>query len=187
MLSRALGTSIFVLVTTILPIAQNSSKMSLPAPKLVLSLAKTVYGVDEEIEAIVTLENVGTNGFYVPKYLGGGYDDLGFSVYIVSSGEPYCIVQASYACGKTKRRSVDQILRDDFLLLPPHGLIGLHVRLRTKCVGRIPALPPGAYDVAAGYSGSGMCLPDLGNKHTPFPVLHSKVETVRTHFEITGR
>ena len=185
MFSDILRTSIFVLLTPILPIAHNNSEMS-PPPKLVLSLAKSVYRVGEEIEATVTLENAGTNGLYVPKYLGGGFSDLGFNVFIVRGGVPYCIVEANWSCGKAKRRSVDQILRDDFLLLPPGGLIGLHVRLRTNCVP-IPPLPPGIYEVAARYSGSGMCLPDLGNKHTQFPVLRSKVETVRTPFELAEK
>ena len=103
------------------------------------------------------------------------------------NGEPYCIVEGSFVCGKVKRRTVDQLLRDDFLLLPSGGLFGLHVRLRTSCVpvGVTPPLSPGTYEIAAEYSGSGGCLPDLGNKLTQFPVLRSRLEPVRTPFELT--
>lgn len=185
MASRLAGTGIFILAT-ILSAAQNGANPSQPATKLSLTLAKSVYGVGEEIEATVVLENVGTNSFYVPKYFNMA-DDLGFAVHIVRNGEPYCFVQAQVTCGKAKRRSVDQVLRDDFFLLQPGGLIGLHVRLSTKCMGQIRPLPPGTYEVAAEYSSSGGCLPSLGNKHTPFPVLQAKVETVYAHLELTEK
>ncbi len=187
MLQWVVRAGVFVLATTVLSNAQGKTETGPPSPKVALSLTQSVYKAGEPVEATVTLENVGSNSLYVPKHLGGGYDDLGFRVYIVRNGEPYCIVEGSFVCGKVKRRSVEQLLKDDFLLLPSGGLIGLHVRLRTSCVrtGVIPPLPPGTYEIAAEYAGSGGCLPDLNNKPTQFPIVQSRVKAVRTHFELT--
>jgi hypothetical protein len=165
----------------------SSFVASSPSPKLVASLARSVYKVGEAVEVTVTLENAGKESFYVPKELNSGYDDVGFQVYLLRNGEPYCVVTAEYNCltKKTKRQTIEQLLSDRFLLLPSGGMIGFHARLPTSCNFGMPALPPANYEVVADYSGSGGCLPDLSNKRTPFPVLHSKVEGVRIQFELT--
>ncbi|MGA9814915.1 MAG: hypothetical protein WBQ64_19195 [Terriglobales bacterium] len=138
------------------------------------------------MEVTVTLENVGKESFYVPKEAGGGNGDVGFDVYILRNGEPYCVVSANYSCITKKRHSTEHLLNEHFLLLPPGGLLGLHTWLRTtSCVPGIPALAPGIYEVSAGYSGMGGCVPDLSNKHTQFPILRSRIKGVLMQFELT--
>jgi len=188
MLQRVMVASVLVLATAVVSNAQSEATPSSPLPKLVASLARSTYKVGENVELTVTLENVGKEGFYVPKELGGGYDDVGFELYLLRNGEPYCVVEVQYNCltRKPKRRGVKQLLSDYFLLLPPGGLIGLHTWLRTtSCVPGIPALPPGKYEVSAAYSGMGDCVPDLSNKRTQFPILQSRVKGVRMQFELT--
>src|ERR1700730_17869760 len=78
------------------------------------------------------------------KDLNSGYDDVGFQVYLLRNGEPYCVVTAEYNCltKKTKRQNIEQLLSDRFLLLPSGGMIGFHTRLPTSCHFGMPALPP---------------------------------------------
>ena len=188
MLQRVMAASVLVLASAIVSNAQSEATASSPAPKVGASLARSVYKVGEPVEVTVTLENAGKESFYVPKELGGGFDDVGFELYLLRNGEPYCVVEVQYNCltRKPKRRSVEQVLSDHFLLLPPGGLVGLHTWLRTtSCVPGIPPLPPGKYEVSATYSGMGDCVPDLANKRTQFPILQSRVKGVRMEFEIT--
>jgi hypothetical protein len=188
MLKKAIAIGVLlVAAAAVVSNAQSKATASSPSPKLVASLARSVYKVGEAVEVTVTLENAGKESFYVPKELNSGYDDVGFQVYLLRNGEPYCVVIADYNCltKKTKQQNIEQLLSDRFLLLPSGGMIGFHTRLRTSCQFGMPALPPANYEVVAEYSGSGGCLPDLSNKRTPFPVLHSKVKGVRMQFELT--
>src|ERR1700737_3078297 len=98
MLHRVMAASVLVLASALVSNAQNKATPSSPSPKLVASLARSVYKVGETVEVTVILENVRKESFYVPKALGGGYGDVGFDVYILRSGEPYCVVSASYNC-----------------------------------------------------------------------------------------
>jgi hypothetical protein len=185
MLRRVMAASVLVLASAIVSNAQSEATPSSPSPKLVASIAKSVYKVGEEVEVTVTLENVGKESFYIPKELA---DDLGFEVELLRNGEPYCVVEVQYNClgKKYKRQSVEQLLSDHFFLLRPGGLVGLHTWLRTtSCVPGIPALPPGKYEVSAAYSGTGDCVPDLSNKRTQFPILQSRAKGVRMQFELT--
>ena len=50
------------------------------------------------MEVTVLWKNVGKESFYVPKEAGGGNGDVGFDVYILRNGEPYCVVSANYPC-----------------------------------------------------------------------------------------
>jgi hypothetical protein len=188
MLQRVMAASVLVLASAVVSNAQSEATPSSPSPKLVASIAKSVYKVGEAVEVTVTLENVGKESFYVPKELGGGYDDVGFELYLLRNGEPYCVVSVQYNClgKKHKRQSVEQLLSDHFLLLRPGRLVGLHTWLRTtSCLPGIPALAPGKYAVSAAYSGMGDCVPDLSNKRTQFPILQSRVKGVRMQFELT--
>ena len=188
MLQRVVAAGVLILASAVVSTAQSGAISSSLAPKVEASLARSVYKVGEPVEVTVTLENAGKESFYVPKDLGGGFDDIGFELYLLRNGEPYCVVEVQYNClaRNPKRRSVEQLLSDHFLLLPPGGLVGLHTWLRTtSCVPGIPALPPGKYEVSAAYSGMGDCVPDLSNKHTQFPILQSKVKGVRMQFELT--
>jgi hypothetical protein len=186
MLHRVMAASVLVLASALVSNAQNKATPSSPSPKLVASLARSVYKVGETVEVTVILENVRKESFYVPKALGGGYGDVGFDVYILRSGEPYCVVSASYNCITKKRHSAEQLLNEHFLLLPLGGLFGLHMWLKTtSCVPGIPTLPPGKYEVSAAYSGTSGCVPDLSNKRTQFPILRSKVKGMQMQFELT--
>ena len=187
MVKKTIAIGVLVAVSAVASNAQSKATASSPSPKLVASLARSAYKVGEAVEVTVTLENAGKESFYVPKELNSGYDDVGFQVYLLRNGEPYCVVTAEYNCltKKTKRQNIEQLLNDHFLLLPSGGMIGFHTRLPTSCHFGMPALPPANYEVVADYSGSGGCLPDLSNKRTPFPVLHSKVKGVRMQFELT--
>ena len=188
MLQRVTAASVLILAAGLVSYAQDKDTESSPSPKLEASLARSVYKVGEPIEVTVTLENAGKESFYVPKELGGGFDDIGFELYVLRDGEPFCVVEVQYNCltNRPKRRSLEQLLSDNFLLLRPGGLIGLHTWLRTtSCVPGIPALPPGKYEISAAYSGLGDCVPDLRNKRTHFPILQSRVKGVRMQFELT--
>lgn len=186
MLQRVMAASVLVLASAIVSNAQREATPSSPSPKLAASLARSVYKVGEAVEVTITLENAGKESFYVPKELGGGYDDVGFDLYLLRNGQPYCVVEAQINCITKKRQSVEQLLSERFLLLPPGGLVGLHTWLRTtSCVPGIPALPPGKYEVSAAYSGMGDCIPDLSNKRTQFPILQSRVKGIRMQFELT--
>jgi hypothetical protein len=186
MLKKAIALGVLVAASAGVSDAQSKATASSPSPKLVASLARSVYKVGEAVEVTVTLENAGKESLYVPKEINRGYDDVGFQVYLLRNGEPYCVATAEYNCltKKTKRQNIEQLLSDRFLLLPGGGMIGFHTRLPTSCAFGIPALSPANYEVVAEYSGSGGCLPDLSKKHTPFPVLHSKVKGVRMQFEL---
>ncbi len=188
MLQRVAAAGVLILAAALVSDAQDMGAQSPTSPKLEASLARSVYKVGEPVEITVTLENAGKESFYVPKELGGGFDDVGFELYVLRDGEPYCVVEVQYNCltNKPKRRSVEQRLSDHFLLLRPGGLIGLHTWLRTtSCVPGIPALSPGKYEISVAYSGMGDCVPDLSNKRTKFPILQSKVKGVRMQFELT--
>ena len=186
MLQRVIAASVLVLASALASNAQTEAAPASPSPKLGASLARSVYKVGESVEVTVTLENVGKESFYVPKEAGGGNGDVGFDVYILRNGEPYCVVSANYSCITKKRHSTEHLLNEHFLLLPPGGLLGLHTWLRTaSCVPGIPALAPGIYEVSAGYSGMGGCVPDLSNKHTQFPILRSRIKGVLMQFELT--
>ena len=181
-----IGVTILILALAALSNAQIEATSHSPSPKLVANLARSVYKVGEAVEVTVSLENSGKESFYVPKGLGGGYDDLGFGLYLLRDGQPFCEVQANIGCvgAKTKPRSVEQLLSDNFLLLPSGGFIGLHAFLRTSCpVPAFPTLPPGKYEVGADYSGEGGCVPDLSKKSTKFPVLRSRLKAPRMQFE----
>ena len=186
MLKKAIALGVLVAASAVVSDAQSKATASSPSPKLVASLARSVYKVGEAVEVTVTLENASKESFYVPKEINSGYDDVGFQVYLLRNGEPYCVATAEYNCltKKTKRQNIEQLLSDRFLLPPRGGMIGFHTRLSTSCHFGMP-LAPANYEVVAEYSGSGHCLPDLSNKRTPFPVLYSKVKGERMQFELT--
>jgi hypothetical protein len=175
MLHRAVAASVLVLASAVASNAQTEAAPASPSPKLGASLARPVYKVGESVEVTVTLENVGKESFYVPKEINS--NSVGFEVYLLRNGEPYCVVSANINCltKKPKRQSIEQLLSDRFLLLPRGALIGFHARLPTSCFFGLPPLPAGNYELFADYSGSGGCVPDLSDKRTQFPVLHSKV------------
>jgi len=187
MLKKAIAIGVLIATSAVVSNAQSKATASSPSPKLVASLARSVYKVGEAVEVKVTLENAGKESFYVPKELNRGFDDVGFQVYLLRNAEPYCVVSVQYNClsKKTKRQNIEQLLSDRFLLLPSGGMIGYHTRLPTSCHFGLPALPPANYEVVADYSGSGGCIPDLSNKRTPFPVLSSKVKGERLQFKLT--
>jgi hypothetical protein len=187
MLKKAIAIGVLVAVAAVVSNAQIKATTDSPSPRLVASLARSVYKVGEAVEVTVTLENAGKESFYVPKELNNGYDGIGFQVYLLRNAEPYCVVSVQRNCltKKTKRQNIEQLLSDRFLLLPTGGMIGFHTRLPTTCHFGLPALLPANYEVVVEYSASDGCLPDLSNKRTPFPVLHSKVKGVRMQFELT--
>jgi hypothetical protein len=86
------------MTSAIVSYGQNKTILGSPSPKMVASLARSVYKVGEAVEVTVTLENEGKNSFYVPKELNGGYSNLGFGVYLLRNGQPYCVVQAQLQC-----------------------------------------------------------------------------------------
>ena len=184
-LQKVIVIGILVVASAVVTRAQQGHNKP-PSPRLVASLARSVYKAGEAVEVTVTLENVGKESFYVPKEINSGYDDVGFEVYLLRNGEPYCVVSANINCltSKPKRQSIEQLLSDRFLLLPSGAIIGFHARLPTSCFFGTP-LPPGNYELVADYSGSGGCVPDLSDKRTQFPVLHSKVKGVRLQLELT--
>jgi hypothetical protein len=187
MLKKAIAIGVLIATSAVVSNAQSKATASSPSPKLVASLARSVYKVGEAVEVTVTLENAGKESFYVPKELNSGHDDVGFQVYLLRNAEPYCVVSVQRNCltKKTKRQNIEQLLSGRFLLLPTGGMIGFHTRLPTSCHFGLPALPPANYEVVVEYSASDGCLPDLSNKRTPFPVLNSKVKGERLQFKLT--
>lgn len=176
------------LAATLLLHAQTKAVPIMPSPRVVVVVPASIHKVGEPLEVTVTLENVGTKSFYLPKELSGGGGIPGFEIRLSRSGEPYCFVNADYGCGRTgKGKKVNQFLDEDFLLLPPGGLVGMHARLATACkvVPQSPPLRPGRYEVTAVYSGSSVCVPDLSNKKTKFPVLQSTVTAAPVQVELT--
>jgi hypothetical protein len=73
--------------------------------------------------------------------------------------------------------SIEHILDEHFLLLPPGGLIGMRVRLMSSCLflPSAPALAPGKYEVTVAYWTNDPCVPDLSNRRDKFPILQSRV------------
>ena len=139
--------------------AQTKATAASALARVVVSLPRTTYRVGETIEATATLENAGKESFYVPNRLEYSTRSLpGFEIEIRHNGEPFCQVIADYVCSSTeqkkmRRMGLDHMLNEHFLLLPPGGLIGLNVPLRTSCplFPRAPALAPGRYQVTVAY------------------------------------
>jgi uncharacterized protein (DUF58 family) len=90
MLQRVVAAGVLFLASAVVSNAQSEATSSSPAPKVEASHARSVYKVGEPVEVTVTLENAGMESFYVRKELGGGFDDIGFEVYLLRNGEPYC-------------------------------------------------------------------------------------------------
>ena len=112
----------------------------------------------------------------------------GFEIEIRHNGEPLCQVISDYVCSSTeqkqmRRMGLDHILDEHFLLLPPGGLIGINVPLRTSCplFPYAPALAPGRYQVD--YTGylpvSGMSLESVGPATSVVPALLFETATPR--------
>jgi hypothetical protein len=160
-------------------------------PRVVTEVPASVHRVGEPVEVTVTLENVGTESFYIPKeFSDGGLP--GFEIRLGRRGEPYCFVNADFACSSNvqralKKKDVKQLLNDYFLLLPPGGLVGIHTRLPTACnlAPGLAPLAPGKYEVTAVYLGSDVCVPDISKRNTKFPVLQSTVEAAPVSIELT--
>ena len=158
-------------------------------PKVSASLFKTAYKVGEPIDVTATLENAGTESFYVPKQIGESSGSIpGFDIVLLHNGKPFCHTIRDYACSATrqKRSSTEQLLNEHFLLLPPGGLIGIHIHLATSCwLPHSDPAPPGTYEVQVAYYGSDVCVPDLSNRRAQFLVLQSTVNGEPIHLELT--
>jgi hypothetical protein len=124
------------------------------------------------------------------EYSTGGLP--GFEIEIRHNGEPFCQVIADYVCSSTeqkkmRRMSVDHILDEYFLLLPPGGLIGINVPLRTSCplFPHAPSLAPGRHQVTVAYWTNDPCVPDLSNRHAKFPILQLRVVGAPIEIDLT--
>jgi hypothetical protein len=173
--------------------AQTQATPATTLARVVVSLPRTTYRVGETIEATATIENAGRESFYVPNRLGYSTGGLpGFEIEIRHNGEPFCQVIADYLCSSTeqkkmRRMGLDHILDEHFLLLPPGGLIGIKVPLRTSCplFLHAPALAPGRYQVTVAYWTNDPCVPDLSNRHAKFPILQLRVAGEAVEVELT--
>ena len=173
--------------------AQTKASPATPLARVVVSLPRTTYKVGETIEATATLENAGKENFYVPNRWGYSTGGLpGFEIEIQDHGGPFCQVIADYICSSTGQKkmrhmSLDRILDEHFLLLPPGGLIGTKVHLRTSCpfFPRAPVLPPGKYQVTVAYWTNDPCVPDLSNRHAKFPILQMRVAGAPIEVDLT--
>ncbi len=176
--------AVWLLIAGCAVLSQAQSKPpETPTPKLVASLARSTYRVGEAVEVTASLENAGTQSFYIPKDFERG--DVGFDFYLIRDGHPWCYVQAEVTCvgTKRKRQNTEELLNDHFLLLTRGAFIGLHGFLRTACMPS-QVLPPGNYEVNVGYSALPGCTPDMSGRPTKFPVFNSKITAPRMQFEI---
>jgi hypothetical protein len=67
MLKKAIALGVLVAASAVVSDAQSKATASSPSPKLVASLARSVYKVGEAVEVTVILENAGKESFYVPN------------------------------------------------------------------------------------------------------------------------
>jgi len=187
-LRRTLALIVLALIPALFSHSQTKASPATSFPKVVASVTKAVSKAGEPVEVTATLENVGTESLYVPKELEGS---SGFELELLSSGAPYCHVNADFACSSAaqkalKKRAAEQLLDEYFLLLPPGGLVGIHTRLTTTCpFPNAHALAPGKYEVTVVYSGRGVCIPELSKKDTRFPVFQSTVQGAPVQVELT--
>ena len=111
---------------------------------------KRAYAVGERIRFTATLRNNGSTGVYISKSFsdaGGGI--AGFYVTVTQlTGKPSgqgCVATGDKGWGES--RTPEQILREDYFLLPPGGFVGFETEF-TGCVVK----NSGLYQAQATYS-----------------------------------
>jgi hypothetical protein len=176
---------LFLTALILFPAILTDAQIPTAKATLVISVPRTSYKVGETIEATITLQNVGTDGFFIYKWLWQNFD-----IELRDGKErPFCHVDASINCVgiKNKRRGVDTILNEDFFFVSPADFVGGHWRLRTSCslLPSSPRLPAGKYHVSALYDPNANCAPDLSKTHTKFPVLQSTLAATPVEVELS--
>jgi hypothetical protein len=111
---------------------------------------KVQYTIGEPIRFTVLLVNGGTFPVYISKnFLSSGGGIAGFSLSIKQAkgkSSPECPFYADAFFGKAGSRSAKEILKDDFLRLPPGGLVGFSGRYQGCAVKH-----EGSYEITATY------------------------------------
>jgi hypothetical protein len=146
--SLLVGTFLFLWFATFAGAAQELTTSSHVSVEI--TTTKKIYSRGELIEFRVLLINKGTEPFWLSKSfsaLGGG--TAGFIINVKQlTGK-----RAKLACGiagdrcpGTTSRSPEQTLKEDFLYLPPGGMIGYQDHYRDCSV-----VNPGRYQISADY------------------------------------
>ena len=121
---------------------------------------KTIYDVGEPIYLTVVLRNRGTKAVYVSKSFSDKSEDgggPGFHIYVKPlTGKPplvRCGSSGAESFGPRPSRTLDQAIREDYLVLSPGAIVGFEKKYATGDSKDCVVIYPGRYEVTATYSG----------------------------------
>jgi hypothetical protein len=125
--------------------------------RVTLKTDKDDYAVGEPVRITVLLQNRGTSPVYVAKsFSWAGFGVAGFSV----SVEQLTGKKSDIGCGIAGSglsvqdpRTPEQVLREDYLRLPPGAMVGFEDQY-TGC----SLMHPGTYEITATYSAQALSL-----------------------------
>ena len=130
------------------PIENQPTSQSL---RVEIKSKKSVYAAGEPVLFTAILRNDGNGSVYISKHFfeaGGGI--AGFYVNVRQvTGKPSgkkCVAAGDRYPNES--RTPEQVLREDYLLLPPGAMVGVEAEFFTGCVVR----NPGVYEATAVYS-----------------------------------
>ena len=117
-----------------------------------IKTSKSTYAVDEPVRVTTVLRNTGNTNLYISKHFSEALGGMaGFFVSVTQlTGKPSKIgcVMAGDPFPRPDSRTAEQVLSEDYLLLPPGALVGFESQYR-GCVVKYP----GTYQVTAEYWG----------------------------------
>jgi len=130
-------------------------KSTLQTLRVEIKPNKNVYVADEPVLFTAILRNAGNGPVYISKNFsqaGGGI--AGFYINVKQlTGKPSgkkCVAAGDRYPNES--RPAEQVLREDYLLLPPGAMVGVEAQFFTGCVVR----NPGVYEATAVYSAQDM-------------------------------
>ena len=149
---------LFVLCRSWSASAQDSSgELQIPGWGLRVEITtnKSIYAVDEPVRVTTVLRNTGNTYLYISKhFLGALGGSAGFSISVKQlTGKPSKVgcAMAGDSFRMPDSRTAEQVLNEEYLLLPPGALVGFETQYY-GCVVKYP----GTYQVTAVYSGRGL-------------------------------
>jgi len=152
-MKHTLALSLLLLICPAIATFGQDSSGGSPAPRVQIELIipKKVYGRSEPVKFKALLSNLDSSGFYISKSFyqaGGGI--AGFYIYGTQlsgkkGGEP-CTEGAADAFKSSESRSLEQILKEDFLPLQPGAFVGYEGNYQPCKVNN-----PGEYEIWVEY------------------------------------